>query len=413
MAAPLGCAVGQSVVTIVVRSRKRQTGMSVALPPVDRMSFDATDTIDRMFHDRDARDQSWDPIRAATAPMEAVPGVVSQAQALLEEGADLERAGEVERAVEALMRALSLLAGYGHQPVGADLLYRTGVLRARLGQTDEAEALFEQSLEMSGWCEYLKGQAYAVNGLAAVAHRRGDLELAEARYRRAGRLASELSEHRLAGMVEQNLGVIANIRGDLDGALVHYRSALEAFECEDDGEAIVWVLNNLGMLQCDLRRFEDAEQTLERGIERAKRENHQVMVGLLELNRVEALIGCGRWKPALKSLKRVLKVAEDRDDLVQQSEALKLWGVVEREQGKLARATQTLEQAGGLAERAGDKLLRAEILRELGETLHRSGNLPQARLHLEYAMRQFGEVDAVLDAADLRVRISDLGESSV
>ena len=211
-------------------------------------------------------------------------GLMAEGEALLAKGCELERAGDVEQAVEVLMRALGLLAGHGNQPLGADLLYRSGVLRARLGQTDEAEDLFDQSLETASWCEYKRGQAYATNGLAAVAQRRGDIDAAEALYRRAGRLASETGEHRLSGMVEQNLGVLANIRGDLDSALVHYRSALAPFERADDTEALCWVLNNMGMLETDLGRYDDAEPVLRESLAMRRRlfgdDNYEVSQSL-------------------------------------------------------------------------------------------------------------------------------------
>jgi len=355
-----------------------------------------------MRFDSESKAASNAPTGAAWRALE------TQAQALLDEGSALERGGEVERAVEVLLQALSLLAGQGHHPLGADLLYRTGTLRARLGQTNKAEELFKQSLETASWCEYPKGQAYAINGLAVVAQRRGDIVLAESQFRRAGRLASEVCEHRLSGMVELNLGVLANIRGDLDSALVHYESAFAAFDQAEDHEGVCWALNNLGMLQADLARHEEADATFKRGLKLAKREGDRVMAGMLELNRVECLIEQGRWRPARQAVKNVLKMAAERDDALQRAEALKFRAIIEREQGKLDQAAATLDEAGQLAERTEDKLLRAEILRERGETLERQGQTAQAKLHLEYAVRQFSDLDAVLDATDTRQRIQSL-----
>ena len=103
-----------------------------------------------------------------------------------------------------------------------------------------------------------------------------------------------------------------------------------------------------------------------------------------------------------------LWVAAERDDTLQRAEALKYRAIIEREQGKLDQAAATLEEAGELAEKGEDKLLRAEILRERGETLQRQGQMAQAKLHLEYAVRQFSDLDAVLDAVDTRQRIKSL-----
>jgi tetratricopeptide (TPR) repeat protein len=172
--------------------------------------------------------------------------LLAEARALLERGNEDALRGEPAVAMAQYEEGLGLLAGQQH-PVVADLLCRLGVVRTRLGETEEGEELFGQSLEMATWCGYLEGQAYAVNCLAVVAQRRGDLDVAEWQYRRAARLATEGGDYRLCGMVEQNLGTLANIRGDLDSAVVHYTKSLGAFERAGDTEGICWVLNNLGM----------------------------------------------------------------------------------------------------------------------------------------------------------------------
>ncbi len=324
---------------------------------------------------------------------------------MLAEGADLERAGKAEHALEVLLRALGQLASYDQQPLTADLLYRTAVLRTRLGETEAAEDLFHQSLEIATWCDYTRGQAWAVNGLAIIAQRKGETELADSQFRRARRLATAASEHRLLGILEMNLGVVANIRGDLDSALVHYESSLTSFSRTDDLEATCWALNNIGMLQTDLRRFEDSDLTFTRGLKLAKKVGDRVMEGMLEVNRVEALVGLTRWRRARQGCKRAIKLAEARGDTLQQAQALKFLGVVDRGQGRFDDSVQTLEHAAELAERVEDRLLGAEIVRELGETWTLQGDTAQARVAFGNALQRFVELDAVLDAADLRHRL--------
>lgn len=332
---------------------------------------------------------------------------LEQAESLLDRGGQLERAGKAEEALEVLLRAQSLVAGHDRQPLQADLLYRTAVLRTRLGQTERAEELFHQSLETATWCNYLKGQAWAVNGLAIIAQRRGETELSESQFRRARRLASDAGEHRLLGILEMNLGVVANIRGDLDSALIHYEKSLEAFGHTDDSEGTCWALNNLGMLQTDLRRYEDSEKTLTRGLKLAKKMGDRVMEGMLELNRVEALIGLEKWRRAKQGCKRALKIAENRGDTLQTAQCLKFLGIVERSQGRPDDATTTLERAAELAARVEDRLLGAEVTRELGETWLQLGDTNRARRAFGTALQAFVELDAVLDATDLRQRLDE------
>src|SRR5688572_32232977 len=132
--------------------------------------------------------------------------------------------------------------------------------------------------------------AAALDCGTVTAHRRGDRVMVVALYRRAVRLAAEAGEIRLAGMIEQNLGVLANIRGDLDGALVRYRAALRAFEQVRDDEAVSWVLNNMGMLLNDLGKPERAEGLFLRGLEIARARGDRAMEGTLLTNYAEGLI---------------------------------------------------------------------------------------------------------------------------
>ncbi len=327
-----------------------------------------------------------------------------EARALLEQGNEDALRGEPAAAMAQYEEGLGLLAGQQH-PVVADLLCRLGVIRTRLGQTERGEELFGQSLEMATWCGYLAGQAYAVNCLAVVLQRRGDLDVAEWQYRRAARLATEAGDHRLSGMVEQNLGTLANIRGDLDTAFVHYNKSLGAFERASDTEGICWVLNNLGMLETDLRRFDDAQATLDRALKLARRCKNLVMIGLLELNRARALVGAESWRKARGACKRAMAVAGERGDRLLRAEALKLVAVIHREANRLDQADEALVEAYSLAQQSSDRLLAAEIVAEQGEIRLRSGQPTEARALWTTALAEFEALDAVIDAASMRKKL--------
>jgi tetratricopeptide (TPR) repeat protein len=314
--------------------------------------------------------------------------------------------------LESYERALALLSSEGQHPVVADVLCGMGTVRRELGQTREAETYYHQSLEVAAWCGYLSGQARAVNCLAAIAQRRGDLKLAEGLYRRAARLASEAADHRLSGMVEQNLGVLANIRGDLDSALVHYRKSLRAFEQADDREGMTWVLNNMGMLQTDLGLYAQAEKTLQRGLKIARERGDRVMEGLCELNLGEAYIGQQDWKAARQALKRSLAIADERGDELRRAEAMKYQAVIQRERGAYEKSIAQLEEAHDLALKGEDVLLCAEILVELGEAWRQQEERTKARSTWETALEQFRGLDAQLDAAGVEARLLELGRAA-
>ncbi len=161
---------------------------------------------------------------------ESQGGRQARARKLAEEGREMETQGSLGDSLSKLEEAISLLPDSEPSPLRVDVLRWLGTTHRELGQTPAAQSHYEESEALARDLHYEAGEAHALNCLAIIAQRRGDVAGAQGLYRQAARQADSAGEHRLAGMVEQNLGVLANIQGDLDGALVRYRASLRQFE---------------------------------------------------------------------------------------------------------------------------------------------------------------------------------------
>ncbi len=341
-----------------------------------------------MAHDNDhgARDQGVGA-HAAT-----VDGLVARARSE-------EQRGELHDALR-YYEAARLELGEDSDPARhADVVRWMGTARRELGETDEAEALYRQSLDIAEKADYTAGTAHALNCLAIVTQRRGEVDRAAGIYRRAARLATAAGEYRLCGMIEQNLGVLANIRGDLDGALVRYRSALDAFEAAHDREAMSWVLNNLGMLHTDLGQYREARESLRRGLRIAEERGDLGMQGVCHLNIAESYIAERRWDDAETPCETALKIASQRGDALRLAGALKFRGILDRERGHFESAALHHDSALALAREGRDTLLEAELLREIGTTHWRQSHAAPARACWKRSAALFRSIDASLDAA--------------
>ena len=219
---------------------------------------------------------------------------------------------------------------------------------------------------------------------------------------------SGAGEHRLAGMVEQNLGVLANIQGDLDGALVRYRASLRQFEEGEFQEGMSWVLNNLGMLHTDLEKYQEAEQYFLRALEIARNQKDLHTQALLESNLAEVYIRLEQWSDAELHVSGTLAIAEERGDPLRRADGLKFLGMIQRAKGEFSIATETLSQAHELAEESEDVLLTAEAARELGETHAQARDFERAREFFERANKLFTEMNASLDAAGVQERLDQV-----
>lgn len=333
---------------------------------------------------------------------------LAQARRLVELGKEKQRGGDPQGALECQERALSIMAGYGQHPFVADILYWMGTVHRELGQTAQAEALYQRSLEAALWTGSLDGEPYAVNGLAAVAQRRGEVRLAEGLYRRAARLAAEITGHRMIGLVEQNLGILANAQGDLAGALVHYRRSLEALEQARDSEAVSWVLSHLGTLQVDLGLVDEARESLARGVAIAKERRDRALECLFELARAEVFIAQEDWQLAREACGRAEEIVDERGDALGRAETLKLRAVIARETGSADEAIRLLDNAHVLAVEGEDAFLDAEVLVEMGEAFRVGGQANKARAFWEAAIARFRVLNATQDAATTQARIAGL-----
>src|SRR4051812_3140905 len=120
-----------------------------------------------------------------------------------------EREGRAADALAGYDAALGMLAGSENASLIAMILRRKGNVHLHRGETPEAEALYRESLARCEAGCNASGLASALNCLAGVVQRRGDLEEAEKLYHRAAQVAADAGESRLAGIVEQNLGILA------------------------------------------------------------------------------------------------------------------------------------------------------------------------------------------------------------
>lgn len=290
--------------------------------------------------------------------------------------------------------AITLLGSEEETPLLADVLrWQGSVLRDR-GRTSDAEPLYQRSLQIAEQLGYSAGRAHALNCLASLAQRRGDLVEAAHLMTDALALAHDCGEARLVGMLQQNLGIVADIRGNPAAARAHYQVALRTFEATNDLQPMCWVMNNLGYLYVKEERFEEADAVFHRALGIARARGDLMAEGILEENRAELELLRFMVDDAFPPIMRALSIAEQRGDDVRRAAALKLRGAYERLAGRPSDAVETLRNALTLSAVAEDALLGAEILYQFGLALHASGDLHMATDVWKTALEAFERIAA-------------------
>ncbi len=319
-----------------------------------------------------------------------------------------EQSGEMSRALALYDDALEQLEKSKPDQLFADVLRWKGTLLRENGDTEGAYRNYLRSFSIAEKIPSVGSQAHAVNCLAIIAQRRGDLREAERLYGNAAELATRAEDNRLLGMIEQNRGVLANMRGDFASAEARYETSLTAFEQAKDQQAMSWVLNNLGMLYTKRGNYSEARKALQRGLDIAKARQDALVECVITLNLAEVWIGMGELDIAEELCAKSLDDAQRRGDHLSAAEALKCRARIECKKGAYDDGMATLRIARYEAEGAQDQLLLAEVLRELGEVSRASGDGSGARSAWKQAVDSFEGIGAAFDAADLKSRLQAL-----
>ena len=327
---------------------------------------------------------------------------VEHARQLVELARVAEKREENDKALSLFDDALSELGEHCTDAFVADVLRWKGTLLRERGETEAAFRCYTTSLEKSKECGSVAHQAHALNCLGTISQRRCEHKDTERLYAEASELAVKAGEARLLGMIEQNRGVLASMRGDYGKAAIFYANSLSAFETAGDTEPMSWVLNNLGILHTKLHNYGEALDYLQRGLAIAIARDDSVVKNVISLNIAEAWMGMGRLDKADDWSVDALGQAQRRGDHLSAAGALRVRAAIERQRGALDKSIATLRIAIYEAEGAEDRLLHAEMLRELGEISRAVGNAGAARSALREAVDSFEQIGAASELAEAK-----------
>jgi tetratricopeptide (TPR) repeat protein len=333
---------------------------------------------------------------------------VERAHLLVELARVAEQNEQTAKALGLYDDALAQFSEDSADPFLPDVLRWKGTLLRERGDTEAALRCYTKSLEKAVLCGSELSQARALNCLGTISQRRCDHKETERYYDQAAVLAAKAGDSRLLGMIEQNRGVLASMRGEFAQAAAFYSNSLGAFEMAADPEPTSWVLNNLGILHTKIRNFSEARGYLERGLAIAINRDDAVVENVITLNLAEVWVGLGRLEMADKFCDAALEQAQRRADHLTAAGALKIRAAIERQRGALDKSIATLRIALFEAEGCEDRLLHAEMLRELGEISRAVGNAGAARSAWREAVDTFTGIGATQEIAEVEANLQSL-----
>ena len=286
----------------------------------------------------------------------------------LAEAIAAQRLGDLATLERAAAAAADKARKTGAGLVEAQALVQQGEALVRLGRPQQGLALTRQASERFEAAGDQMGVVNALTLIGIALREEGDLDGAEASYRRALAIAERLGNLTGIALQRGNLGVIYHYKGDLRQARESLALARTLYAQAGDRVLEARTLGFLGAVLWDQGDLAEAQKAFEQ---------------VLAMSRV---------------------TGHRRD----QARALGALGMVLARQGRLAQARQHYEQAFAMLQATGDSSLAAAALAGSAGVLLRQGALPAARQRLGQALATKRRVRDRLGAAEVAGALASL-----
>jgi diguanylate cyclase (GGDEF)-like protein len=168
------------------------------------------------------------------------------------------RMGDYVQARHIYMRALAAQREAGMQREQVVTLHNLGRANENLHDWDASRAAFAESLEISRKINYLRGEAYAMRGLAAVANALGDPEGALDTLQNAEVLQKQVPDARLRAQIQLARGIALHKLQRLPESTAALESALVDFRQADALYELTQVYSELSGVYAETGNWRDA-----------------------------------------------------------------------------------------------------------------------------------------------------------
>ena len=329
---------------------------------------------------------------------------VNRLAKLIAEGQAAERASHASAAREAYEQALaSLQPSEGH--LAAELFRAVGRTFFEDGDVAAAEDCLNLALTVALAHGDLPQIAHGYNSLAVTAFNRGETREAKPAFQQARAIAEEVGNRELMAMIDQNLGAIAALRGESEVALEAYRKSLDSYRALGLEGRTGPLLCNVGRLETELGRPEEARATLEQALAACAAAGDTHHQTLATINQAAAAMAAG----ALGEAEVFCATAKSQIDDAPRWKPLlyKQMGVLAHRKGDSKRAVEHLLWARELATAREDVVLQGEVAAELA-LIYRSQERNRETLDALFSAHAvFKKVQAEQALVEIDIRLAE------
>ncbi len=302
--------------------------------------------------------------------------------------------GEWERLFDALQ-------GLERSSVAADsaLAYRFGEALYHTGRMPELAAFAQVYEEAARGAADPRETMRALNLGGIAAFELGDTGEARRSFDTLMELAEGEGDEEMLARAANNLGAIANLRGRRHEALAYYSLAIPLYQKLDQTRGLAQTHHNLGLSYRDLERPDDSVEAYSRAISLAESISYALLVAMSTVGRAEIELRRGDVEFSRRLVDRGLALSRKIPDPISEAEALRVRGLAHAAEGASdAQAQADLAAALRLAKETENRLLEAEIQRDMGRLALSRGELGEAEQLLRSSARGFHSIGATAEA---------------
>ena len=296
----------------------------------------------------------------------------------------------------------------------ADTSKRALLLRS-IGLVYKASRRWDDALDYLQRSELMYRELDDDAGLASVILNRGSVNAersrypeAEAAYNEALELARSSGNARTAVSALNNLAIVQTIQGKLDDAISQYQECVVLYEGLDESAGVARSYANMGMTYADKREWATAMSCYEKAFHLAEEDGALELIANIHLSRAELLLELGDSALAAPACAKALDIYRQTNDRLGEADAFRLLGMVFTRREQWTNAEKLFEQSIEINRQFEHKLGEAEAFRDRGRMFVTLETPRQARTDFEQALEIFREVGALADVERVQALIDSL-----
>jgi len=241
----------------------------------------------------------------------------------------------------------------------------------------------------------VEGELEATNLLGAIAFERGRIQDAQARFQEVMELAGQTENAVFLARAANNLASVADLRGESDESRSLFQQALEAYQRIGDQRGIAETFHNIALTQRGKGTSAAAFDACAQAIEAAEIHGEAGLIALTLLGRAEILIESQSYAEATRDIERAEVLAWSAGNEPHQLEAGRLRTLVALRQGLSAFAHQGAEFIRARAVDAGFAMIAGEAASISALALKASARHAEADAARACAIASFEALGAV------------------